>query len=92
MAFRNYGFDSVQRVLDIKHEVEPIKEVPELVKVNASWPKEPHTIWYLSDPIKLGHKIETGPGMRNAHVTCDFDLLLTCNSVAEIRQQMKLRK
>ena len=92
MAFRSRGFDEVYRVIDIQYDRNPILDVPEFINMQDPWPNEPHTIWYLGEPIKLPHKIETGGVVGSAHVTCDFDLLLTCKNLAEIRQKMKARK
>ncbi len=94
IAIRCNGFDCIQKVIRIEHDVTPVSLVPELKKVKSKddWPNQSATIWYLSDPIPLGRKIKTGAGMYNAHVTCDFDLLLTCDSVVEIREKMKERK
>ena len=94
IASRCGGFDSIQKVLKIEHDVTPVSIVPELKKVRGgdNWQNLPSTIWYLSDPIPLGRKIRTGAGMFNDHVTCDFDLLLPCDSVLEIREKMKARR
>ncbi|MBU4144124.1 MAG: hypothetical protein KKH79_04185 [Candidatus Thermoplasmatota archaeon] len=94
IASRCGGFDSVQKVLRIEHDVTPISIIPELKKVRGGdkWQNLPSTIWYLSEPIPLGRKIRTGPGLFNVHVTCDFDLLLTCDTVVEIRDKMKERR
>lgn len=88
IAFRNKGFDTIQRVKRIICEGKPIEWEPQLKNVYG-WPKENYTIWELSDPIKLGKTIKTGPNMLQRHVYCNFEDLLKYDSVAEIEKKKK---
>lgn len=83
---------TIQRVLRIEHEVPPIDRLPQLNNIKESWPREPHTIWHLSEPTHLPQPVPTGdPLMRARHVFCDMDILLSSSSVKEVEQRMKQR-
>ena len=66
-------------------ETPPIEFAPQLRNVTATWPKEPHTIWRLCEPVSLPRPIPAGdPKMQARMVYCDFVDLLTRNTVREI--------
>lgn len=93
IAFRAGGVvKQVYRVNRIEQAIPIVDRVPQLKNVRETWPKEEHTIWHLSEPVKLPHEIRTGGGMYNRRVRCDFDLLLTCKSVREIKDTMRTRR
>jgi hypothetical protein len=82
----------IQRVLRIEHNAKPVDYYKQLENVKkGAWPRKPHTIWHLSEPAKLPKPLKSGPIWRR-HITCDFDLLLTCNTVKQIEERMKERR
>lgn len=93
IALRTAGkVKTIQRVLIIEHEVPPIERLPLLNGTHASWGREPHTIWHLSEPTLLPQPIPTGdPLMRARHVFCDLDILISSSSIKEVEQRMKQR-
>ncbi len=93
LAFRVGGkLDSICRVTRIEHDLSIIDVIPEMKNVKQKWPKRPCTVWHFDDLVKLPTPIRTGGGMYNRRVRCDFDLLLTCDTVQEIEQAMKVRR
>lgn len=94
IALRGGGMVAfIQRVLKIEHGVNPVEYCPQLENVKASWPREPHTIWHLSEPLPLPKPIPTGDRfIRGRHVFCDIDILLSSSSVRDIAERMKLRR
>ncbi len=93
MAFRVEGvLESICRVSRVEHGVPIIDVVPELGSIKKPWPKIPCTIWHFDPPVKLPKSIRTGGGMYNRRVRCDFDLLLSCNTVQEIEAAMGERR
>lgn len=93
LAFRVDGsLDSICRVRRIQHGVPIMDLVPEMRNIRESWPKKlPCTIWHFEPPVELGKAIRTGAGMYNRRVRCDFDLLLSCNTVHDIEIAMSKR-
>lgn len=89
---------TIQRVVGMQYDVPPVQLIPELESIqpgkgeDIAWPRRAHTIWHLSKPTPLPNPIRTGdPSMRSRHVVCDFDILLSSNSVKEIQEKMKER-
>ena len=94
IALRAQGkVEFIQRVLKIKHGVQLVDCLPILKNVKERWPsEEPHTVWYLSEPVRLPKAIPTGdPSMRGRHLFCDMDILLSSSSVKEAAERMKRR-
>lgn len=56
------------------------------------WPKQAATIWHFGAPVPLAKPLRTGAGMYNRRVRCDLDLLLTCETVQEVEEQMGKRR
>ncbi len=93
IAFRVNGtLDSICRVNQIEHEIPIIHRVPEMKHIPDAWPSLPCTIWHFEKAVKLPKPIRTGAGMYNRRVRCDLDLLLSCETVLEIEQEMKNRR
>jgi hypothetical protein len=93
LAFRFDGkLDSIYRVRSIEHGIPIINLVPEMRNIKRDWPKLPSTVWHFDQAVKLTRPLITGPGMYNRRVRCDLDLLLFCNSVKEIEEEMRNRR
>jgi hypothetical protein len=91
IAFRvNAKLDSIYRVKRIEHSVPISDRVPEMRRLK--WAKKPATIWHFGPPVPLAKPLRTGRGMRARRVRSDLDLLLTCNSVKEIEDEMRKRR
>jgi hypothetical protein len=92
IAFRANGrIEELHRVIRIEHETPPIQYVKELASVK-DWPKSPHTIWHLDDPVKLPQPIPTGGSLWQRRVACDMDVLLSSKTVKEIEDRMRDRR
>ncbi len=87
----NGKVSTIQRVLEVVHDVPPSKYVPQLRGNGLSWADEPHTIWRLDKPVALPRPLPVGYKLGQATLYCDLDLLLTCTSIKEISEQMKAR-
>ncbi len=93
LAFRvESKLDSICRVNRIEHGIPIIDLVLELRKCTKYDFTEPATIWHFDEPVKLATPLRTGAGMYNRRVRCDFDLLLSCNTVQEIEAAMSKRR
>lgn len=94
IALRARGkVEFIQRVLEVEHEVRPIDCLPQFSNLNGEWPKEPHTIWHLSERTHLPHAIRTGDRfMRGRPVFCDLDILLSSSTVREVEERMQRRR
>ncbi|MDP3063368.1 MAG: hypothetical protein Q8O40_09205 [Chloroflexota bacterium] len=85
--------EQVQRILAIEHDKhlkEYIQEhIPELSAV--PWAAEPYTIFHLGEPIKLPAPVKSGP-IRDRLAYCDFDLLVTSQSIDEAQKKTITRR
>ncbi len=93
LGFRVDGkLESIGRVSKIEHGIPITDVVPEMRQSKNPLYQEPCTIWHFERLVTLPTPIRTGSGMYNRRVRCDFDLLLTCNTVQEIEQAMNKRR
>ena len=93
IALRAGKVEFIQRVLKIEHEVKLVDCCPLLKNVKESWPSEPHTVWHLSDPVRLPNAIPVGDNrIQSAHLFCDMDILLSSSSIKEARESMAKRR
>lgn len=93
MAFRVDGLlQSIYRVRHVEHQVSMVDRVAELRKCKTFDYDQPATIWHFGDPVPLAKSLRTGAGMYNQRVRCDLDLLLTCATVKEVRDEMSKRR
>ncbi|WP_437191352.1 hypothetical protein [Planctomicrobium sp. SH527] len=92
-AFRVHGsVDSIHRVNRIEHSIFIDDIVPELAQPRRKRQRVPCTVWHLDAPVSLPRSLKTGGGMYNRRVRCDLDLLLSCETVQEIEEQMRFRR
>jgi hypothetical protein len=94
IAFRVDGkVTHIQKVLSVQHETSPVAFVPQLKKVAETWPTNPHTVWHLDEPTALPNPIPTGDSTMQARMfSCDFDILISSESIREAVQRMKSRR
>jgi hypothetical protein len=93
LAFRVGGvLNSISRVTRVEHGVPMVEVVPEMRNIKGPGPRRPATIWHFGPPVPLARPLRTGGGMYNRRVRCDLDLLLTCETVQEIEEQMGKRR
>jgi len=93
LGFRVDGkVDAIHRVLKVEHGVSILEVAPELSKLSEPWTTQAMTVWHFDEPVKLPNPVRTGSGMYNRRLRCDLDLLLSCETMAEIELKMKMRR
>jgi hypothetical protein len=89
-----FRFDGrLQQVRHIdKYEVitRPHDYIPEIV-AEADWTDEPHFLYTLGPPIVPAKTVRNGEIWPNARLWCALDLLLTCDTIAEARDETQAR-
>jgi hypothetical protein len=63
----------------------------EPLKGKVDWSHERHWVFALGLPIAPSHQVRTGKLYRNQRVWAALDLLLTCETISEARDQTKAR-
>jgi hypothetical protein len=95
MGFRyNVYLQYIGRIIRIDREVKSSKIVPKFPKISREfWPEKygPFDVVRLADLIPFPKKLKSG-NIYNKHIYCDFDLLLTSDSILEAQSRMIERR
>jgi len=89
IAFRYAGkLQTIHHVDDWKIVTDMDAAVPE-IRSGKTW--FPHFLYTLGEPIRPAKVVKTGSIFRNGRVWAMLDLLLTCETIAQARDQTKQR-
>jgi len=95
MGFRYNGYlKYIGRIMRIDRGLKSSEIVPKFPKISREfWPEKngPFDVVRLEKLIPFPQKLRSG-NIHNRHVYCDFDLLLTSDSILEAESRMKERK
>jgi len=95
MGFRYNGYlKSIGRIIGIDRGLKSSKIVPKFPKISREfWPEKngPFDVVRLDKLIPFPKKLRSG-NIHNKHIYCDFDLLLTSDSILEAESRMIERR
>ncbi|HOD29679.1 MAG TPA: PD-(D/E)XK nuclease family protein [Syntrophales bacterium] len=95
MGFRYNGYlQYIGRIIQIDRELKSSKIVPKYPKISREfWPQKdgPFDVVRLGKLVPFPKKLKSG-NIHSRHIYCDFDLLLTADSILEAESFMKERR
>jgi hypothetical protein len=93
VAFRYWGqLQSIHHIDSFEVSTNPHDYFPQLPD-DWDWEDTPHYVYSLGPEIRPGHVVKNGPSVvRSARVWAMLDLLLTCETITEARNQSYARQ